>query len=331
MSTSVKLKFLPSKIKDKAGVICLQLIHNRKVRLIRTRFRPFSNEWNIQTDSIVFHSADYERNIFLNSVKNELENELQHLRNLIRMLESQGDYSTDELADHFTNNSMNGCLFSFIDYTVKMLKNNGQTKTATTYITVKQSFARFITDKRAVNEQTIIALKKMYLTHNVNLELTRDLFLFSFYMRGISFVDMANLKADNVRNGYIIYFRSKTKQMLSVRLEPCMQEIIDRYRNRTIDDYLLPVFTLRNRSHTSHLRTYNKRLKRISKMLGLEKPLSSYVARHSWATIALRKKVPIEVISEGMGHENETTTRIYLASIGQYVVDKANAKIIRLV
>jgi integrase len=186
------------------------------------------------------------------------------------------------------------------------------------------------TGKRAVDEDIILALKKMDLTQNVNLELTRDLFMFSFYMRGISFVDMANLRKSNVQNGYITYIRSKTKQQLSVRLEPCMQEIIDRYRSRTIDDYLLPVFTPHNRSHTSQLRTYNKRLKRISEMLGLEKPLSSYVARHSWATIALRKEVPIEVISEGMGHENETTTRIYLASIGQSAVDEANMKIIGL-
>jgi len=62
----------------------------------------------------------------------------------------------------------------------------------------------------------------------------------------------------------------------------------------------------------------------------LEKPLSSYVTRHSWATIVLRKGVPIKVISESMGHESETTTRIYLASLGQSVVDKANAAVIKL-
>jgi site-specific recombinase XerD len=65
-------------------------------------------------------------------------------------------------------------------------------------------------------------------------------------------------------------------------------------------------------------------------MLKLEKPLSSYVSRHSWATLALRKGIPLEVISESMGHENDTTTRIYLASLEQSVVDKANAEIIKL-
>ena len=186
------------------------------------------------------------------------------------------------------------------------------------------------TVKRAVNEDVIIQLKNMDLSSHLELAFARDLFMFSFYLRGISFVDMANLRKNNVKNGYIIYFRSKTKQMLTVKLEACMKEIISRYESFTIDDYLLPVYTAQNRDNCSQLRNYNRRLQRISDLMDLEKPLSSYVTRHTWATLALRKGIPIEVISEGMGHENETTTRIYLASLGQSVVDKANAEIIRL-
>jgi integrase len=110
----------------------------------------------------------------------------------------------------------------------------------------------------------------------------------------MSFVDMANLRISNVKNGYIIYARSKTKQALTVKIEDCMQEIIMRYEHTTIDDYLLPVYTTQNRDHTSQLRNHNKRLKRISDMLGLENPLSSYVSRHTWATMALRKGIPVK-------------------------------------
>jgi site-specific recombinase XerD len=92
----------------------------------------------------------------------------------------------------------------------------------------------------------------------------------------------------------------------------------------------LPVYTTQNRDYSHILRTYNKRLKRLSEMLKLEKPLSSYVSRHSWATIALRKGISVQVISEGMGHGNEKTTRIYLASLDQSVIDNANAHIISL-
>jgi integrase len=109
-----------------------------------------------------------------------------------------------------------------------------------------------------------------------------------------------------------------------------MEEIIIHYKEQTIDDYVLPIYNKQNYSHISHLRTYNKRLKRISELLKLRKSLSSYVSRHSWATLALHHGVPVEVISESMGHENENTTRIYLASLDQFIIDKANAEIIDL-
>ena len=132
-----------------------------------------------------------------------------------------------------------------------------------------------------------------------------------------------------MKNGYIIYARSKTKQILTVKIESCMQEIITRYEMQTVDDYLLPVFTIQNMNNSSQLRNQNRRLKRISDILELDKPISSYVSRHTWATTALRRGIPVEVISESMGHENEATTRIYLASLGQSVVDEANAEVIR--
>jgi site-specific recombinase XerD len=186
------------------------------------------------------------------------------------------------------------------------------------------------TIKRAVNEDIIIQLKNRDFSVQKKLVLARDLFLFSFYMRGMSFVDMANLKQSNIKNGYITYSRSKTKQNLTVKVEKCMGEIIDHYKAQTVDDYLLPIYNQENYNPVSHLRTYNKRLKRISKLLELDKPLSSYVARHSWATLAHHKGVAIEIISESMGHENENTTRIYLASLDQSIIDKANANIIAL-
>ena len=397
MSTSVKLKFIPSRIQSKAGVICLQLIHNRKIKLIRTRFRIFFDEWDIRKETLLFGNSNSERQRYLQSAKTGLDAELKKFEELIRTLELKSDYTVDELADLYVNNSFNGYFSPFADYVIKDLKACNRRKTASICITAKKSFERFLCDreilidkidndlmrkyegwlintgmmkntvscymralrsvynravkhnltapnnpfdnvltrndktiKRAVDEEVIVQIKKMDLTSHKELALSRDLFMFSFYMRGISFIDMANLRKSNVKNGYIIYSRSKTRQLLTVKMEPCMREIISRYEEQTTDDYLLPVYTARNRDNASQLRNHNKRLKRISEMLGLEKSLSSYVSRHTWATLALRKGVPIEVISESMGHENETTTRIYLASLGQSVVDKANEEIIRL-
>jgi site-specific recombinase XerD len=146
----------------------------------------------------------------------------------------------------------------------------------------------------------------------------------------MSFIDMINLKQSNIKKGYIIYTRSKTKQVLTIKIEKCIEEIMHRYKDLIINDYILPIYNEQDHDYSSHLRTYNKRLRRISEMLNLEKPLSSYVARHSWATIALHKGISVQVISEGMGHESEKTTRIYLASMKQSVIDNANAQIIAL-
>jgi len=186
------------------------------------------------------------------------------------------------------------------------------------------------TAKRAVNEDVIVKLHELDLSEQPTLQLARDLFMFSFYTRGMSFVDMANLKQNNLKNGYLIYARSKTKQTLTIKVEKSIDDIIKRYQHMTIEDYVLPIYNAQNLDYNSHLRNYNKRLKRISEMLNLKLPLSSYVSRHSWATIALRKGISVQVISEGMGHENEKTTRIYLASLDQSVIDNANAQIIAL-
>lgn len=185
------------------------------------------------------------------------------------------------------------------------------------------------TVKRAIDGESLTLLQALDLTDREGLSIARDMFLFSFYTRGMSFVDMAKLKSENIKEGLLTYRRSKTKQSLSIKLEPCITAIIEKYTSMTAEtDYILPILT--TQSYDSALRNHNKRLKVISKLLNLPKPLSSYVSRHSWATLAASKGVPIQVISEGMGHESEKTTRIYLASLDQSLLDKANAIIISL-
>jgi integrase len=111
-------------------------------------------------------------------------------------------------------------------------------------------------------------------------------------------------------------------------MEPCIQAIIDRYSSRTAgSDYLLPILVDSN-SYNSALRVQNNRLQSISKMLEMDTPLSTYVARHSWASLAKRNGVSLQIISESMGHDNENTTRIYLASLDRSVIDEANAMLL---
>ena len=103
----------------------------------------------------------------------------------------------------------------------------------------------------------------------------------------MAFVDVAHLSKDNIKGDYIVYQRHKTGQELNIRLEPCLKNIITRYLNKVIDNkYLFPILVGINPNYESALRLQNKRLKKISELMGLDSELTSYVARHSWATLA---------------------------------------------
>lgn len=188
------------------------------------------------------------------------------------------------------------------------------------------------TMKRAIPIKAIKEMKELDLTMNSALDFARDMFLFSFYTRGMSFVDMAYLKKSDLKNGILTYRRRKTGQELSIKWEKCMAEIIAKYpENKT--GFLLPIIKEQGnerRQYDNALHLVNYRLKELSTMLKLQRPLTMYVARHSWASAAKAKNVPLSVISEGMGHDSETTTQIYLASLETSVVDKANKMILGL-
>ena len=188
------------------------------------------------------------------------------------------------------------------------------------------------TVKRAIPIKTIKEMKDLDLAANSALDFARDMFLFSFYTRGMSFVDIAYLKKSDLKNGILTYRRRKTGQELSIKWEKCMAEIIAKYpENKT--GFLLPIIKEEGnerRQYDNALHLVNYRLKELSTMLKLQRPLTMYVARHSWASAAKAKNVPLSVISEGMGHDSEATTQIYLASLETSVVDKANKMILGL-
>lgn len=188
------------------------------------------------------------------------------------------------------------------------------------------------TMKRAIPLNAIRQIKELDLLPYPTLDLARDLFLFSFYTRGMSFIDMAFLKKRDLRNGILTYRRHKTGQQLVIRWEKCMQDIVDKY-NITSSKYLLPILKSPSQNEYGEYRNAlyctNRRLKDIAQMVKLPVPLTLYVARHSWANIARSQNVPISVISEGMGHDSELTTQIYLASLDTSAVDNANSLILR--
>ncbi len=155
------------------------------------------------------------------------------------------------------------------------------------------------------------------------------MFLFCYHARGMCFVDMAHLKRSNLRGNTISYRRQKTGQLIELLVVPVMRRIIDWFAPQTAgSEYLFPVLFDPDKDPTlqyeSGLRLQNQRLKKIAARCRIDKRFSSHCARHSWATIAKNANLPLAVISEGLGHSNQKTTEIYLASLERSILDDAS-------
>ena len=187
------------------------------------------------------------------------------------------------------------------------------------------------TFKRAISIKNIRFIKDLDLSFKPNLEFARDMFMFLFYCRGMSFIDAAFLKKSDVVDNILFYRRHKTGQQLRIRMVPVIKDILERYSDSQ-SPYLLPIITVSGKDgriqYEAALRRINNGLRTIAKMLGMDTPLTTYVTRHAWASIAKAKNIPITVISDALGHDSIATTQIYLASIDATMIDKANEMII---
>lgn len=187
------------------------------------------------------------------------------------------------------------------------------------------------TRKRAISIDDIKRIKDLDLSHRPTLEFARDIFLFLFLCRGMSFIDAAFLKKSDIRNGVLTYRRHKTGQQLQVKIIRQIEELTGRYQTDGLP-YLLPIITMpgkdERKQYESALRRVNKSLKIIAEMVKLPVTLTTYVTRHTWATIAKSKNVPVNVISDALGHDSITTTQIYLASIDSSIIDNANELVV---
>nr|WP_262885125.1 site-specific integrase [Hallella mizrahii] len=188
------------------------------------------------------------------------------------------------------------------------------------------------TVKRAATDDDIKRLQTMILLKQSALQLSRDIFLFSLYAQGMPFVDIAFLHKEQIQDGMIIYERHKTGQQIIVQIEGCMQEIIDRY-SKADSDFVFPIITTHNpaqayKQYQSSLRTYNRNLHKLEKVAELKRSLTSYVVRHTWASIAYDTNIDLAVIASALGHTNTNTTRIYIRDINNRRLAEANKKVL---
>ena len=291
-----------------------------------------------------------------NSVFNFIRCQIRHKRQLGKVRSSETYRSMLNSLMHFRNGR--DMTFDMVDgglmeqYEAWMLQNGLTRNTTSFYMRILRTNYKLAVEKgltadrhpfkhvycgmdktvkRSVPLEVIRKIKGLDLSRKPGLDFARDMFVFSFCTRGMSFIDMAYLKKSDLANGCLTYRRKKTGQLLTMEWTKQMQAITDKYRTNAAQ-YLLPIITREDGTerlqYQNMMRKINRHLKDIAHLAGLLVPLSMYYTRHSWATIARGKDIPLAVISEALGHDSETTTQIYLDSIKSSEVDKANRMIL---
>ena len=200
---------------------------------------------------------------------------------------------------------------------------------------VEYKLSRFSTKtkKRALSKESVKKILKMDCsTMSEKARLAHDVFSFSYYCGGISLVDVANLTLDNIIDGRLIYERQKTHGMINLVMLDEAKAIIERYSTyQKRAGYLFPI--LDNRKHITPMQKFNrvrklchqinKELHSLAKELGIQEDVTTYVARHSFATVLKKSGVNIGIISQALGHQDIKTTQIYLSKFDDDQVDSA--------
>lgn len=209
------------------------------------------------------------------------------------------------------------------------------------------------TTKRAISINDIRRIKSLDLHSFPSLELTRDIFLFLFYCRGMSFIDATFLTDRNIHGNEILYYRHKTGQELRIGINGHISGLLSKWGTQPkmptsrSPKLLIPILEFGDersktqngderskaqnswdsnsrKAYETSLRRINRNLKKIGQILNLDSKLTTYVSRHSWASIAKSKGIPTATISDALGHDSELTTQIYLDTIATDKINRAN-------
>ncbi len=190
--------------------------------------------------------------------------------------------------------------------------------------------------KKALTRAEVKMVEDLDVEMYPNLLEAKHLFVFSYYTRGMNYYDLLKLRWDNIDNDKLIYTRSKTKGRFIVKILKPVQDILDYYRNiNRTTNYVFPILLkegltpmqIENRK-SKKLKRFNNDLKKIAEIVGIDKPLTSYVARHSFATNLKELGVSTDVISQSMGHQNVSITTSYLKDFDNEVIDDANERLL---
>jgi len=188
------------------------------------------------------------------------------------------------------------------------------------------------TEKRAIPKDLILQIMDLDLSsESWYVNFSRDMFIFSYLCGGINMTDVGNLKSTNIVGNRLVYIRDKTGKKISIPLSEKASSLIEKYKSQSFTNYLFPF--LNDNVHKSLEQKYNRKkkvlrhinynLRKISEIIGVEITLTTYVARHSYATVLKNSGVNIALIGETLGHSDLKTTQIYLDSFENRQIDEA--------
>ncbi len=205
---------------------------------------------------------------------------------------------------------------------------------ADTYPFKQYTIKREATRKRAITPEDIARLRAVEPKSSRQQE-AKTYFLMSFYLMGASFIDLAFLKVEDIRQGRVEYKRKKTGRLHSIKVPPPLQIILNPYlEDKEPDDFLLgivpkdaPLKRQYTRARTV-MQRYNRSLKELAELAGVEADITGYTARHTFASLAKHKGVPVAAISEALGHADLKTTQVYLSQFDQDTMDQFHDMIV---
>lgn len=234
-----------------------------------------------------------------------------------------------EIAHLKKGNSING--LSTYMRTIRAIYNKAihqEIVSAESYPFRKYKIKTEPTAKRAISKDKIKRILDLELKPDTPLFHARNYFLCSYLMNGISFIDMAFLKMENVIDGRIQYKRQKTARPYDIKITNQLSSILECYlEGKKKSDFIFPIIrreSLQNQYYDVQWerKRYNKRLKEIAELCDIEEKLTSYVSRHSMATNLILNDVPINALSKMLGHSKLQTTEIYIKNLPTHIMDE---------
>lgn len=391
MASAKIFLFTHKKLKDGSNPIVLQIIKDRRRKLVSLGHSATLDQWDEEENKPTKKHPNHNELVLL------LQKKLYQANKIIMELdETEESYSIEDVIFKLKTGKTNISVFKYTDDLIKKLEKTGKIGNSIVYSTALNVFKKFrndidlnfsqltyrvvkdfeeklqgnnvkvnsisvylrtlraiynsaikdkvaqenqypfknyrikseTTSKRAISKDDISKIRNLNLDNEYELDKARDYFLFSFNMRGMSFIDMAFLKNRDITNGRIQYARKKTGQKFSIKITPEVENIIKKHSySNDPNSYVFQIIDRKGQEYLDYknaLRLTNKKLKLLGEMADCSIPISTYVSRHSWATIAKRSGIPTAVISEGLGHDSEKTTQIYLDSFENKVLDDAN-------